>query len=538
MKEVSSLISILATSEQKKSPATERLLICSALSKPFTILTGGSGTGKTAIASRLAETLKLKSAGNSAAREPFSVGDVVHGERAKYTVSDISSELFTLRNLDGTLLQLPLGVVQEWLDAWDSGKISGDNKVRQNRDEVKKTTKFDSNSHSWESHLTAIAKSGKGFSQADEKGPSHAIVPVGADWTDNRQVLGFVNHLRTTPIRDGENASEHPVYQTTPVLDLLLEATRPGNESFPFFLILDEMNLSHVERYFADFLSVMEQRDGKLTLHSEGPREEENFRLPRYENDPVGVPRTLVYPQNLFVIGTVNVDETTYMFSPKVLDRANVIEFEVKSEEINEFLSAPHEYPEPPKAGEGVAEAFLALAKKARLDSDKGGLETLSEPAATEAQAHLLALFEILKRGRFEFAYRTANEVVRYLKVCRYLAAEESDEALAAWESGGWRNDLDAQIVQKILPKLHGSMGRVGRLLGALTVYCGGATADAAFAYFPGGKDGSNPAATGLPLSEALKPIANGPHDFPKSRRKLNSMIHVLMEEQFVSFIN
>jgi len=367
---------------------------------------------------------------------------------------------------------------------------------------------------------------------------NHSIIPVGADWTDNRQVLGFVNHLRTSSVGEGETATERPVYQTTPVLDLLLEASRPGNERFPFFLILDEMNLSHVERYFADFLSVMEQRDGVLTLHSEGPREDEHFCLPRYAEDPLGVPRTLPYPQNLFVIGTVNVDETTYMFSPKVLDRANVIEFEVESGQIAEFLASPHEYPEPPKADEGVAEAFLALAKRARLDPDKGGLDALDGTPAKEAREHLVALFEILKRGRFEFAYRTANEVMRYLRVCRYLAAEESDDALSAWDEGGWRNDLDAQIVQKILPKLHGSMGRVGRLLGALTAYCGGADAGAAFHYFPGGREGSDSSITGLPLQNALEPVEGGGHRFSKSRTKLETMIQVLLEEQFVSFIN
>ena len=75
-------------------------------------------------------------------------------------------------------------------------------------------------------------------------------------------------------------------------------------------------------------------------------------------------------------------------------------------------------------------------------------------------------------------------------------------------------------------------------LLGSLAAYCGGATEDAAFAYFPGGKDGANPAVTGLPLSEALKPVTDGAHEFSKSRRKLVSMIQVLLEEQFVSFIN
>lgn len=152
---------------------------------------------------------------------------------------------------------------------------------------------------------------------SDYKRTNSALVPVGADWTDNRPVLGFVNHMRT--VKDG------PVFQTTPILDLLLRASE--NLDIPHFLLLDEMNLSHVERYFSDFLSAMEARQGMIWLHNEGPRDDPEFRLPRFEHDPSGVPRELLYPPNLFVIGTVNIDETTYMFSPKVLDRAHVIEF-------------------------------------------------------------------------------------------------------------------------------------------------------------------------------------------------------------------
>jgi hypothetical protein len=82
-----------------------------------------------------------------------------------------------------------------------------------------------------------------------------AIVAVGADWTDNRYVLGFVNHLRSTKGIEAGPEVDLPVYQTTKILDLLLDAGRKENTDKPFFLILDEMNLSHVERYFADFLS-------------------------------------------------------------------------------------------------------------------------------------------------------------------------------------------------------------------------------------------------------------------------------------------
>src|SRR5690606_11509449 len=78
-----------------------------------------------------------------------------------------------------------------------------------------------------------------------------------------------------------------------------------------YLLILDEMNLSHVERYFADFLSAIESGEA-VPLH----------------NSECEFPESIKIPGNLLVVGTVNVDETTYMFSPKVLDRANTIEFE------------------------------------------------------------------------------------------------------------------------------------------------------------------------------------------------------------------
>src|SRR5205823_4057895 len=92
-------------------------------------------------------------------------------------------------------------------------------------------------------------------------------------------------------------------------LDLLLHAQ--VNLDQPHFLILDEMNLSHVERYFSDILSALESGE-PLALHS--------------GNDDIEkVPPRLALPANLFIVGTVNVDETTYMFSPKVLDRANVL---------------------------------------------------------------------------------------------------------------------------------------------------------------------------------------------------------------------
>lgn len=344
---------------------------------------------------------------------------------------------------------------------------------------------------------------------SDEAESSYAIVPVGADWTDTRNVLGFVNHLR-----DDGKGSNQPIFQSTEVLDILLNADQ--NPDYPHFLILDEMNLSHVERYFSDFLSVMEQNDGKLKLHSEG-----DLRLLRSPDDKVGVPQALAYAKNLFVIGTVNIDETTYMFSPKVLDRSNVIEFTISAEDIGAFLSEPKAQQSIERAEAGIAEGFWDIALKAK---DSNWEQLPAAPAKLVAD-HLLNLFKILKDGRFEFAYRTAKEVDTYLRVCRHLSEDSNGWDAGANEEGTWKQDLDNQIMQKLLPKLHGSMGRIGNLLAALAAYCHtGTLSDAANSQ------------TKMLLDAALT-FDSAEATFPKSLQKLQAMIQTLRDEQFVSFI-
>lgn len=316
-------------------------------------------------------------------------------------------------------------------------------------------------------------------------------------------------------------ADSRPVYQNTPVLDLLLEASKPGRESLPHFLILDEMNLSHVERYFADFLSAMEARSGAMRFHEEG-----DFRLPRFEGDTLRMPQLVPYPANLFMIGTVNVDETTYMFSPRVLDRAHVIEFEVDRGDVAKFLDDPKPLQPVPRAAAGQAEAFLDLSLRAR-GAKEPPLPELAPAVKTEVNKHLLEVLEILQNGRFEFAFRTAKEVVAYLKVSCELAADK-----AAWEAGKWKSDLDDEILQKILPRLHGSRTRVGPLLGALGWYLHSDDKAEAIKFFPAPSE----ELPEKPMQEiiALDKLAAA---FPRSFAKVQRMARVVIEEQFVSFI-
>lgn len=142
---------------------------------------------------------------------------------------------------------------------------------------------------------------------------THLFLSVRPDWRDSKALLGYYNPLTGN-------------YESTPLLRFLQQACEDyknnKDKANPYFVILDEMNLAHVEYYFADFLSVLESgRDEEgwtkeaLRLHS--------FSQSLRDQDGNEIPPTLPLPPNLYIIGTVNIDETTYMFSPKVLDRAD-----------------------------------------------------------------------------------------------------------------------------------------------------------------------------------------------------------------------
>ncbi len=337
------------------------------------------------------------------------------------------------------------------------------------------------------------------------------LVAVGADWTDNRHVTGFLNPL--------EKAGELPVYEATPILRLLLRANRTPDR--PHVLILDEMNLSQVERYFADFLSAMELEDGRnaLKLHSAGRA---------VTREGLEVPGGIDFPTNLFVIGTVNIDETTHMFSPKVLDRANVLEILPDAEALDRFLRGGAAAGGEEKEGDfGIS--FLDLAREIRRERESDPrVPPLPDGVREMAAGRLMELFRILRRGRAEFGFRCGREIMAYLRAVHFLTAEP---ARTAWcsEKGGWLEALDSQILQKILPKLHGGRTRLAPLLGALATYCAGGGEQEAMGHFP--EDGALP-------KRGLKDISgSGNAMFPASHRKLRRMAETLVEEQFASFI-
>ena len=280
--------------------------------------------------------------------------------------------------------------------------------------------------------LSGLAGSGKtqlalAFAKCLSENIEEQVCPVsiGADWTNKEPLLGYPNALQPGKYEKPESG----------VLQLLMRANEDSSK--PYFLILDEMNLSVVERYFADFLSAMESGEPIKLWDGNESEEDEN----KY------VPKEIHLPKNVFIIGTINVDETTYMFSPKVLDRANVIEFKIAADEMDDYLGK--------KVNINLESAYSACADMAVDFVTKAKSQVEKDEKNKDV---LLSFFKELKKVNAEFGYRTVNEISRYL----HFADGELDADSA----------IDTAILQKLLPKLHGSRKKLVPVLTSLWNLC------------------------------------------------------------------
>ncbi|WP_419940329.1 hypothetical protein [Candidatus Palauibacter sp.] len=271
---------------------------------------------------------------------------------------------------------------------------------------------------------------------AERELDNSVVVPVRPDWVDNRGLLGYFNPLTNE-------------YSTTPFLSLLLDAQaeveraqKEKRDPYPFFVVLDEMNLARVEHYFSDFLSALESGE-PIPLHNSQEIEEGQS-----ESE---VPRNLRVPDNVFFTGTVNVDETTYVFSPKVLDRAFTIEFD--RVDLKGYTT-----------GEGSDE-LSAL----DLSADDEGLRLTpySKPGRDDwleftklgrgrFYQTLLELQGILEPEHRHFGYRVANEIARFVNLAAQQSTDSEKAAAAAF---------DLALLQKVLPKFHGTQQELEPLL-------------------------------------------------------------------------
>ncbi len=230
-------------------------------------------------------------------------------------------------------------------------------------------------------------------------------LPVRPNWNDDRYLLGHLNALT------GE-------YFTEPAVEFIMEANE--DEDNLYFFCLDEMNLAHVEYYFSQFLSAMEEeqeKDRKILLY--GKRMQRQLAE---TSKTQTVPAQLLLPNNLFFTGTINVDETTQSISDKVIDRANTLEF---------FTVDLGKIPQP-----------TALPDPVPLSTFTWQSYQVHTPD-TAYRAQIIDISKILNKADLGLGYRVLREIELYLANSKDLL-----DPLTAF---------DLQVKQRILPRIRGT---------------------------------------------------------------------------------
>lgn len=238
------------------------------------------------------------------------------------------------------------------------------------------------------------------------KNGRYCRVAVRPSWNDDRYLLGYLNNIT------GEYVSE-------PALDFIIRAEQ--DREHLYFLCLDEMNLAHVEYYFSQFLSALEEEetaDRRIPLFSQSLADSLNR-----QGKKVGYEREIIIPPNLLFTGTINVDETTQPLSDKVIDRANTLEFfTVDLEKVPTRRSTP----------------------EIRAISTKLWQCYQSIEPTTKYRPQIVEIGRILNKAGLGLGYRVLREIELYLANSNNLL----DLNVA----------FDLQVKQRILPRVRGTL--------------------------------------------------------------------------------
>lgn len=303
----------------------------------------------------------------------------------------------------------------------------------------------------------------------DEDGTTpgnYCMIEVKPNWHDSSELLGYYSNIA------GQ-------YIYTDFVKFLVKAMM--FPEVPFFVCLDEMNLAPVEQYFAEFLSVLETRKktesgiktGALVKakyfedlpdadRGDGyiftqwfPNINRNVPYNIYTN-PTLKTKGLGLPENVFVIGTVNMDDTTHQFSRKVLDRAMTIE--MNGGELKDMFGHSSDLEYLPEENVWKIDQFKPKHVNAdevleeHIDSN-GDLDETGIALKTQLADKLDAINQVLKDTPFVVSYRVLNELVIYAGVL-LDDGKETEEAI---------NDAVDQItLMKILPRIEGDEDLLG----------------------------------------------------------------------------
>ena len=264
---------------------------------------------------------------------------------------------------------------------------------------------------------------------AEAIGAEMKLVPVRPDWSDSSDLFGHVDLAGN--------------FKAGAIIDFVKQAELDKDK--PYFLCLDEMNLARVEYYLSDFLSIIETRDRTNGEIITDPLVSEEYYQNETAKEKYG---KLIIPENLYIIGTVNMDETTFPFSKKVLDRANTIEFSF----VN-FM--PKEQPVSAVSALQLDNSFLKTKYLYLSDID-------NDEFVNSICFKLEELNEALRKANLHVGYRVRDEISFYMMNNQECELLEENAA------------FDNEIMQKILPRIQGSSGAIKQLLCDLFVLCAG----------------------------------------------------------------
>ena len=259
----------------------------------------------------------------------------------------------------------------------------------------------------------------------------YKLVSVRPDWSDSSDLFGHVDLNQK--------------FVPGAIIDFVKQAELNPNK--PYFLCLDEMNLARVEYYMSDILSAIETRRYESGMIITDPV----VSSANYGNDPHALGRygKVILPGNLYIVGTVNMDETTFPFSKKVLDRANTIEFSyVDLLSMSSFSTATSDKIT-------VTNEFLVSKYITLNDCEAADREYIGSVCTT-----LSRINGILEIANAHIGYRVRDEIVFYMLNNR--EADLLDDKIA----------FDNQIMQKILPRVQGSSESIKTMLGELLKIC------------------------------------------------------------------
>lgn len=254
---------------------------------------------------------------------------------------------------------------------------------------------------------------------AEAIGAKYKLVSVRPDWSDSSDLFGHTN-LKGEFVKGA-------------ITEYVKDAQM--HQEYPYFLCMDEMNLARVEYYLSDFLSLIETRKWEGEKVVTEPIELDQAAEKEFKG--------LYLPENLYIIGTVNMDETTFPFSKKVLDRANTIEFSYV-DLIPDFDEAADKVYPIPQNNTFLKTEFLNL---------KADVKDNQKEMAAKVCEELQNVNEILQDANAHVGYRVRDEIVFYM-----INNEEAE--LLSYEDA-----LDNEIMQKILPRIQGSSAGVKELL-------------------------------------------------------------------------